>query len=105
MSKKRKTREQKIILQLKRKLAQQTLYRTVTGQAAKTISPGIKFEPSQEAVSQPAKIEPEKEVVLKKTDFSIFSYDPKLIKKDLLKTLIFSLIIFSLEVVLYLKLK
>jgi len=96
MSKKRKTREQKIILQLKRELAKRAQVSAPTS---------IKFEPSQEAVSQPAKIEPQKKVILKKTDFSIFSYDPKLIKKDLLKTLIFSLIIFSLEVVLYLKLK
>jgi hypothetical protein len=105
MSKKRKTREQKIILQLKRKLAQQALYRPVTGQAAKTSPPSIKFEPSQEAISKPAKIEPEKAPAIKKPDISIFSYDPGLIKKDLLKTLILTLIILSLEVVLYLKLR
>lgn len=96
MGKKRKTRREKIILQLKRQLAYQ---------AEKTIPPSIKFEPSQEAIPKPEKIEPEKIPTIKKFDISILSFDPKLIRKDLLKTTILSLIVFILEIVLYLKLR
>lgn len=96
MGKKRKTRQEKIILQLKRQLATQT---------RKPTTPSIKFEPSQEAISKPKKVEPEKASPIKKSDISIFSFNPKLIKKDLLKTGVLSLIIFSLEIVLYLKLR
>jgi hypothetical protein len=96
MGKKRKTKQEKIILQLKRQLAQQ---------AKKTKSPSIKFEPSQEAISKPQNFKSKKVLPIKKPDISVFSFDPKLIKKDLLKTAVLSLIIFSLEIVLYLKLR
>jgi len=89
MAKKRKTRREKIIFQLKRQLAQK----------------GTKFEPSQEAISPHKIIEPVIVPEIKRPDISAFSLNLKLIKKDLLKTLILSLIIFSLEAVLYLKLK
>lgn len=85
MGKKRKTRREKIILQLKRQLAQ--------------------FEPSQEAIPKAENFEPEKIPTIKKPDISILSFDPKLIRKDLLKTTILSLIVFILEIVLYLKLR
>lgn len=87
MAKKRKTRQEKVILQLKRKVAQ-----------------GTSFKPSQEAkISEPA-IEVKTKPDPKKTDAAILSYDLSLVKKDLLKTLVLSAIILSLEVVLYLKL-
>jgi len=89
MAKKRKTRREKIIFQLKRQLAQK----------------GTKLEPSQEAISPPKIIEPVMVPEIKKPDISALSLNLKLIKKDLLKTLILSLITFSLEAVLYLKLK
>jgi hypothetical protein len=88
MSKKRKTREQKIILQLKRQLAQ-----------------GTKTESSQEAISLTAKKEEPVKLSVKKPGNLSFSFNSKLIKKDVFKTLILSLTIISLEVVLYLRLR
>jgi hypothetical protein len=86
MAKKRKTRQEKIILRLKRQLSTKTT-------------------PRQEAISKPveAKIQPEDN--FKRTDSSILFYNSGLIKRDLLKTLILTIIIVSLELVLYLKLK
>lgn len=96
MGKKRKTRKEKIILQLKRELAREK---------SKTVSPSRKIEVRQEAISPEPKIKPRKQVKEKKTDISILSYDPKLIRKDLLKTLILTLIAISLELVLYFTLR
>lgn len=96
MAKKRKTRQEKIILQLKRELARQK---------AKPVSPSKKVKPRQEAISLEPKIEPKKKVKEKKSDISILSYDPKLIRKDLVKTLILTLIALSFELVLYFKLR
>jgi len=96
MAKKRKTRKEKIILQLKRELARER---------QKRASANIKFEPRQEGISKPAKkesIQPPKE---KKSDISIQFFDPRLIKKDLLKTIILTIIVISLELVLYWKLR
>ncbi len=89
MAKKRKTRREKIILQLKRQLTQKN----------------PKFELRQEAIPSSEKIEMPAKVEIKKPDISTLSVNLKLIKKDLIKTLILSLIVFSLEAVLYLKLK
>jgi hypothetical protein len=88
MPKKRKTRQEKIILQLKRELKKST-----------------KFKPSQEAKSVEPQLKPKKELSQKKTVNSAFSYDPSLIKKDLTKTLILALIVISFELMLYLKLR
>lgn len=96
MAKKRKTRQEKIILQLKRELAKKT-------QAPASIS--TKSKPSQEAISKPPKIEAEQADTRKKTDISVLSFDPKLIRHDLIKTLILSLVVISLELVLYLALR
>ncbi len=87
MSKRHKTRQEKIILQLKRQ-----------------VSGSIKFKPSQEANFSEPKIEIEPKPETKKADITILSYNPNLIKKDIFKTLILTVVIISLEVVLYLKL-
>lgn len=86
MAKKRKTKQEKIILHLKRQL-------------------DTKIAPRQEAILKPveAKISPASN--LKRSDSSILFYNNRLIKKDLLKTLILTLIIISLEFVLYWKLR
>lgn len=86
MPKKRKTRQEKIILQLKRKLNK-------------------KFEPSQEANLIKLKPEPSKKLVSEKIASSAFFYDSNLIKKDLIKTFILALLVIGLEFVLYLKLR
>lgn len=96
MGKKRKTRQEKIILKLKRQLTQQE---------TKTTLPSTKFEPRQEAISYRSNGPAEADLSSEKPDKPIFSYDPKLVKKDILKTIILILAIFSLELVLYLKLR
>ena len=96
MPKKRKTRQQKIILQLKRQLAQER---------KKVVSPNKKKEARQGAVSFRPQVQLKKLTKEKKTDVSIFSYDPRLIKKDLVKTALLAAIALSLEFVLYLKLR
>ncbi len=96
MGKKRKTRREKIIIQLRRELARQK---------QKTPAPSTKSKVSQEAISKKVKIVPSKPKVEKKADTSIFFYDPRLVRKDLAKTLILAGIAISLEVVLYLYLR
>lgn len=86
MAKKRKTRQDKIIIQLKRQL-------------------DTKSTPRQEAILKPAEPKIQPEYHLKKPDHSILFYNDRLVKKDLFKTLILTLAIVSLEFVLYLKLK
>ena len=96
MGKKRRTRQEKIILQLKRELAKKE---------KKLASSSEKNGTRQEAISTKSKPKlpgPNKE---KKLGISSFSYDSSLIKKDLLKTFILTLAIISLEFVLYLKLR
>ena len=96
MAKKRKTRQEKIILQLKRELAQKTQV---------PASSGIKSPPRQEAVFPTLKMKAKKASLIEKPVVSVLSYDPKLIKRDLTKTLILSLAVVSLELVLYLALR
>lgn len=96
MAKKRKTRQEKIILQLKRELAKKT-------QAPASIS--TKSKPSQEAISKPPKIEAKQVPTKEKTDISVLSFDPKLIRHDLIRTLLLSLVVISLELMLYLALR
>lgn len=96
MAKKRKTKQEKIILQLKRELAQK---------ASVSPSTSIKSKPRQEAISKTLKIEPKQARTREKTDVSVLSFDPKLIRHDLIKTLILSFIIISLEFMLYLALR
>jgi uncharacterized lipoprotein YbaY len=88
MAKKRKTRQEKIIRQLRQKLAQE--------------APGqIRQEPVSYRIStESKKIQPSE-----KTDKPDLSFNPKLIKRDLIKTLALSLAIISLEAVLYFKLR
>lgn len=123
MTKKRKTRQEKIILQLKRQLAQKK--RAEASQETKIISspdplipqkktasysfPGLsrkaKNQARQEAISE-AKPKTKLQVgQAKKAVKSIFFYDPSLIRKDLLKSLALTLIVIGLELMLYLKLR
>lgn len=96
MPKKRKTRQEKIILKLKRQLAQQK---------TETTFPGTELQPRQEAIYYRPKRNANPESALEKLDKPIFSYDLNLVKKDILKTIILTLAIFSFELVLYLKLR
>ncbi|MFH1840925.1 MAG: hypothetical protein ABH807_02110 [Candidatus Shapirobacteria bacterium] len=87
MAGRKKTREQKKIARLKRQLNQSP----TTRQEA--------ISPSLHPTSPP--LEP----TAKKPIPMAISYNPKLIKKDLLKTLVLSLVIIISEVVLYSRLK
>ena len=95
MGKKRKTRKEKIILHLKRQLHQQ----------AQIVSEPKKNKTSQEAIPVQVQTEPIQLQEEKKGDDTAFSGDLKLIRRDLLKTLILTFIIISFEIVLYLYLK
>lgn len=96
MGKKRKTRQEKIILQLKRQL----------GQKKPILSPlNTKIEASQEEVFVKAQIQVQEPKISKISDVSNLSGNLKLIKKDLLRTFILTFIIISFELVLYLKLR
>jgi len=96
MGKKRKTRQQKIILQLKRKLAVQ--------QTKETLSPK-QLEARQEAIPSKSLSETQKKLSTKKPSNMVFYYDPRLIKRDILKTLILSLALISFQLMLYLRLR
>lgn len=95
MPKKRKTRNQKIIAQLKRQLHKQDFYPEKIQN----------LEPSQEAILKQPQIEAKQKPDIKNEATSAFSTDLKLIRKDLLKTVILALGIISLELVLYWKLQ
>ena len=96
MGKKRKTKQQKIILQLKRQLNQN-----------RPISAPISTELpiSQEEVFSQPQAQVQEAKVSKISDVSSYSGNLKLIKKDLLKTLLLTLAVISFEVVLYLRLR
>lgn len=96
MAKKRKTRQEKTILQLKRELAKKTPVPALVS---------TKIKPSQEAISQAPKIKAKQTPPQQKADISTLSYDPRLIRRDLIKTLILSLAVISLELMLYLALR
>ena len=82
MPKKRKTKQEKIILRLKREL---------------------KTKASQEAISKRDQKKTPSNKPTKKTDTTDLSSDIQFVKKDLIKSLVLALIVLSLEVVLYLK--
>ena len=96
MAKKRKTKQQKVIAQLKRHLA---------SQATATPLKESPSEFSQEAISIEPKLSLKPKPTLKKVDNSVLLTDSRLIKKDLLKSLGLALLIISFQVVLYLKLR
>lgn len=100
MGKKRKTRQEKIILQLKRQLGQQKPYSPKTETVLET-----EFKPSQEAISIQPQAKAKRDFDEKISDVSVLSYDLKLVKKDLFKTLILTTTIIGLEIVLYLNLR
>lgn len=101
MPKKRKTKQEKIILQLKRELARLDSRQTRQALASK----GTKSEPRQEAILKRPQARPKPKEPSKKTDAPIFFYDSRLVRKDLLKTLILTLVALSLEFMLYWRLR
>ncbi len=103
MAKKRKTKQQKIILQLKRELAKKQ-FQTVPAVTLQKPQ-GTEFKARQEAISVEPKYISSKLKVEKKSDNSIYFYDPRLVMKDLKKTAFLTFIAISLELVLYLRLR
>lgn len=96
MGKKRKTKQQKIILQLKRQLGQQPRI---------SVPESTESQVSQEEVLIKPQIQTQEPKTSKISDVSVHSVDLKLIRKDLFKTLFLTLAIISFEIVLYLKLR
>ena len=96
MGKKRKTKQQKIILQLKRQLSQQPQI---------FVPKSTESQISQEEVLNEPQAQAQEPKISKISDVSIHSVNLKLIRKDLLKTLVLTLAIISFEIVLYLKLR
>jgi hypothetical protein len=93
---KRRTKKDKIIAQLRRQVT--------------TPSESIQSDASAEEYKYtPEKILKKENLQIKKNqDYdsaSLFSYDPSLIKADILRTVIFSAIAFSIEIVFFLFLK
>ena len=86
---KRKTRQEKKITELRRKLIAQK-------QEAKTSSPSKNTDKEGQ---KRAKLPPQKPIIQKDSFFQTF--DKKEVKGDLLKTLILSALAISLEVVIY----
>jgi len=96
MGKKRKTKQQKIILQLKRQLFQQPRI---------SVPKSTESQVSQEEVLIKPQAPLQEPKTSKISDVSSYSLNLKLIRKDLLKTLVLTLAIISFEIVLYLKLR
>lgn len=96
MPKIRKTRQEKIILKLKRELSQ----KGVQNSSSNTI-PQVR----QEAILTQPNLKLEENSEVKKIDTSALSFNPKLVKMDVLKTLALTVFIISLEIVLYLRLR
>ena len=96
MGKKRKTKQQKIILQLKRQLSQQPRISVLKNTESQVSQEEVLIRP--EAQFQEPKTS-------KISDVSNYFLNLKLIRKDLLKTLVLTLAIISFEIVLYLKLR
>jgi len=81
MAKKRKTRQQKMIARLKRQLAQTNAQKLkIEGKIAQKKTFKLEKQPE------------EKPIIKIKQKEVFFSYSPKLIKKDLIKTTILSLL-------------
>lgn len=96
MAKKKRTRQEKVIRQLKRELNQ------LKDQKAK---PRVKSTPRQGAISSSLPEPKSKKAKLKKPAKSVLFYDPKLVRNDLIKSLLLTLGVITLEVVLYLRLR
>ncbi|MBN1262862.1 MAG: hypothetical protein JW991_00735 [Candidatus Pacebacteria bacterium] len=108
MAKKRKTRQEKIILQLKRQLAHQKSQKHsgdgIQPSQAKKLKTSS-TQPRQGAIFKPDLKTDLRKKSIKRPDKSIFSYSPRLIRLDLIKSLSLALAIITLEIVLYLRLR
>lgn len=85
MAKKRRTKQQKIIARLRRQLDKQ-----------KTVVMKEKEETQKVQLKKPQKTKAKKQTQTAAYDNELFFYNSALIKKDLLRTLIFSLVIFTI---------
>ena len=114
MAKKRRTKEQKIIAKLRRQLNAQQGTRTGERQDKVKVEPKPTFVYQDNKDKQLGKEEKEKQLktsqvnkeIEKNKKSSLFSYDEKLLRKDLIKTLVVSLVfigvIFIIKLVFHL---
>jgi len=96
MSKKRHTKKEKMLVRLKRQLAQQQSKLKITTEELE-VSPKISYPAVASMPTTKIKQTKEEPTPLK----NIYFYDPALIKKDLTKTLILSLIFTGIILFLY----
>jgi hypothetical protein len=117
MTKKRKTKSQKIISRLRRQVVLQSAYQNPESgiptysftssdskKGTKINRVGASSEPRQEPIKPKDLTAASKTDANKNPADTILSYDLKLIKKDIIKTVALSLLIIATELVLYLKL-
>jgi len=102
MGKKRRTRQQKIIAKLRRELAEQKAgtVKKIKSKSANTVSQ--KSDKKQKTLRTLSLEDNHSldEKKVKKAEKLAFAYNPKLIKKDLIKTLLLSLIFLALILIL-----
>jgi hypothetical protein len=105
--KKRKTREQKIIAQLRRKLMakEATLaerQKKHTIEEKSEFRPEVGEEKSLKTEEKKLSLYPEKMPIIGQKEHSgLFTYDLSLVRKDLTKTLALTMLALSLEVLIY----
>ena len=104
MGKKRKTRQQKIISKLRRELSQQRVVSVNPLNRKAKLTPARHQpvrDPRRNAGIRPIKAANAVKTIRKsKTPRTIFAYNPKLIKKDLIKTLLLSFIFLGIIFIL-----
>jgi preprotein translocase subunit SecF len=98
MSKKRRTKQEKIIARLKRQI------KTTQQKTAEVSEPDQKPKIATKATqtSEVAGLTQPKQLKKQADKSSLYFYDPRLIKKSLIKTIFLSLFFFSLIITLYL---
>ena len=92
----RRTRKDKIIAQLRRQVSPS---KETDNSSSNSEEITYNFEKIPQEIKSPDRSEENEDKA------SLFSYDPSLIRKDLLKTAIFAAIAFSIEIFLYFFLK
>lgn len=87
---KRRTKKNKIIAQLRRQMVSKVKQET---------QETYQYRPAQ--AKHPFKVNPTSMKQSRETFDSLFAYDPKLIRKDLLRTVLFACLAFAIEFGIY----
>lgn len=106
MSKKRKTRNQKVVARLRRQLASHRESRPAADYRLEELEGGLGEKNTlRQVAADQARLKTDHEKAGGENhDLASFSYDPSLVKRDIFKTLALSLAIIMFELVLYFRL-